>query len=159
MVAASTIRIVPKNADARVAPGLLQRLSDLKGFAIAGPVPDFRGWKVELPDRHAVGKVDDLMIDTTSLAPRYLEVKADHRALGTDEDEWVMVPVQRASIDDQEKRVSIEGLPATGFAKWPRFPRGVPSPAQEQQLSDYFGVDIMRDVIQDELPPNTRPVI
>jgi len=139
MMTADEIRVVPKSDDAKTVPGLLRHFSELKGFKVADPAPDIDGWKVELPNERKVGTVDDLIIDTTDLSVRYLEVKADHEALGTDDDEWVLIPVRRARIDDGEHRVIVDGLPAVGIAGAPRFTRGVPTKAQEQQLQEYFG--------------------
>ena len=159
MLTADRIRIVPKTADAAVARGLLEHLIDLKGYVIADPAPDIRGWKVELPDQRAVGTLDDLIVDTTDLSVRYVEVKVDHRVLGTTDDEWVLVPVQRAQIDDREHHVIIDRLPATGLAAAPRFSRGVPTKSQEQQIQEYFGIDIMGELIRNELPANDEPII
>jgi hypothetical protein len=150
MMNAEEIRIVPKNDDATVAPGLLRHLSEMRGFMIADPAPDIRGWKVELPDRCKVGSVSDLIVDTTDRSVRYLEVKADRHVLGTDDDEWMLIPVRPARIDDKEETVIVDRLPATGLAGAPRFTRGVPTKAQEQQLQEYYGPDVVGDIIQDE---------
>lgn len=159
MLTADQIRIVPKTADATVARGQLEHLTDLKGYMIADPAPDIRGWEVELPDRRTVGTLNDLIVDTNDLSVRYLEVKVDHRVLGTEDDEWVLVPVQRGRIDDREQHVTIDRLPATGLAAAPRFSRGVPTKPQEQQIQEYFGIDIMAELIRDESPSNERPTI
>src|SRR5579872_5739745 len=126
-----------------VAPGLLEHLSNLKGYKIEDPAPDIRGWEVDLADRRKVGSVDDLIVDTQDLSVRYLEAKARHEVLGTDDDEWVLLPVQRARIDDQNKKVIIDRLPETGLGEAPRFARGVPNKSQEQQIQAYYGVDVM----------------
>ena len=160
MMAADKIRIVPKTDDATVAPGSLEHLSDLKHFMINDPAPDIRGWDVELPDRRTVGTLEDLIVDTTDLSVRYVEVKAYHDVLGTDDDESLLVPVQRAQIDDREQRVIIDRLPAAGLAAAPRFARGAPNKSQEQQIQDFFGVDILGELIRDELPGGgDQPII
>lgn len=160
MLAASKIRVMPKTNDASAPPGSLEHLSDLKHFMISDPAPDIRGWTVEFPDRRKVGTVDDLMVDTTDLSVRYVETNVDHRLLGTDDDESLLVPVQLARVDDKAERVIIDRLPTTGLAAAPRFARGVPTKAQEQQLQEYFGIDIMSELIRDELPASRdEPVI
>jgi len=43
---------------------------------IAEPDPDIRGWKVVLTDGQPVGKVDDVIVDTSDMTVRYLEVSS-----------------------------------------------------------------------------------
>jgi hypothetical protein len=160
MMAADKVRIIPKTSDATAAPGKLEHLKDLKGFMISDPAPDIRGWVVVLPDRRTVGTVDDLVVDTSDRSLRYVEVKAYHDVIGTEDDEWVLVPARTASIDDRGQRVIIERLPVDGFAAAPRFARGVPNKSQEQQIHDSFGVDILGEIIRDELPSGgDQPII
>jgi sporulation protein YlmC with PRC-barrel domain len=147
---ADEIRVVPKNDDATVAPGLLRHLSEMNGFMIADPAPDIRGWKVELSDGRKVGSVSDLVVDTTDRRVRYLEVKADHHVLGTDDDEWMLIPVRPARIDEKAQAVVVDRLPATALAGAPRFTRGALTKAQEQQLQDYYGADVIGDIIEDQ---------
>ncbi len=160
MIDADKIRVMPKTDDAAVAPGLLEHMSDLKHFMIAHGTPDVRGWEVELPDRLTVGVVTDLIVDTTDLSARYLEIKTYHDVLGADDDQWVLVPTQCARINDREQRVVIDRLPATGLAAAPRFARRPPTKLQEQQIQEYFGVDIMAELIRDELPAGgDQPIV
>ncbi|HEU4565852.1 MAG TPA: PRC-barrel domain-containing protein [Gemmatimonadaceae bacterium] len=135
---ADEIRIVPKYDDAAVAPGMLAPLSDLRGFMIADPAPDVRGWKVVLRDGGKVGKVDDLLVDTTRMVVRYLEVKVDRHVILSDEDTWVLVPVEAARFDRRDHVVVLHTLPAAGLAAAPRYQRGVPTPEQERAIRDYY---------------------
>lgn len=105
------IEIVPKHDDARVEPGQLLHLDDMHGFMVADPVPDVRGWDVTLLDGRRVGSVDDLIVDTTDMTARYVEVKVDHEVLGTDEEGWVLIPVEAVRIDDAAGTVQVERLP------------------------------------------------
>jgi photosynthetic reaction center H subunit len=136
---ADAIRVVPKDDNATAPPGELEHLSDLRGFAIADPEPDIRGWSVALADGKKVGKVDDLVIDTDSLAVRYIEVHVDAKALGADDDRWLLVPVGAARLDDQHTMVVVDRLPRTGLVGAPRFETGVPTSEQERQLAEYYG--------------------
>jgi hypothetical protein len=134
------IKVVPKKDDAAPPPsGELAPLSSLKDYMIADPLPDIRGWMVTLPDGWKVGKVDDLLVDTDALAVRYIEVKVDHHALGTDEDTWMLVPIGAARVDDENDVIIVDRLPKAGLAEAPRFARGLPSREQERALSDYYG--------------------
>jgi sporulation protein YlmC with PRC-barrel domain len=132
------MRVVPKRDDAGVAPGMLAHLSDLHDFMIADPDPDIRGWKVVLPDNRRVGKVDDLIVDTTDMVVKYLEVKVDAEVLASDEDTWVLVPIGAARVDERDDVVVVDRLPAAGLAGAPRFERGAPTPEQEEALRDYY---------------------
>lgn len=136
------IRILPKRDDATVAPGMLAHLDQLDGFVIADPAPDVRGWKVVLPDGREVGTVDDLVVDTTELCARYLEVKIDRDVILADRDRWVLVPIAAARIDSARDVVTIERFPATGLADAARPQRDVPTPADERAACAYFEVEV-----------------
>jgi sporulation protein YlmC with PRC-barrel domain len=139
MRSADELRVVPKSDDATVAPGMLAHLSGLQGFMIADPDPDIRGWKVVLPDGRRVGKVDDVLVDTSDLKVRYLEVKVDHDAIRTDEDTWVLVPVGAARLDEKDDVVVIDRLPKAGLGGAPRKERGrAPTAAHEREVRDYY---------------------
>jgi sporulation protein YlmC with PRC-barrel domain len=133
------IQVVPKRDDATVEPDALEHLSDMKDFMIADPDPDIRGWKVVLPDGTKVGKVDDLIVDTSTMTVRYLEVKLDHHVLGTDEDTWRLVPVGTARVDDKEHVVVLDRLPVAGLAGAPKHARGIPTREQQRELDEYYG--------------------
>lgn len=139
------MRIVPKNDDASVAPGLLLHLKDMKGFMIADPDSDIRGWEVALRDGRRVGVVDDLIVDTTQLEVRYIEVKVDRHVIAADEDIWVLVPASAARIHEKEDRVVIDSLPLAGLAGAPRSSRKPPTPDEERAVRDYFAPRMRRE--------------
>jgi sporulation protein YlmC with PRC-barrel domain len=132
------IRIVPKDDDASVLPGMLLHLSDIKGFMVADSVPDFRGWEVVLRDGRRVGTVDDLIVDTTALDVKYLEVKVDREVMAASEDTWVLVPATAAHIREKDDRVVVDWLPVAGIAGAPRSSRESPTHADERAIQDYF---------------------
>jgi sporulation protein YlmC with PRC-barrel domain len=135
------IPVVPTDDDAGVAPGLLMHLSDMRGFTLPDPLPDIRGWKVVLPDGRHAGTVEDLIVDTDGLVVKYLEVKVDHDFLGTDDDNWMLVPIGAARLDDDEERVIVDRLPVRGLENAPRQYAGHPVPTRDQEraVRDYFG--------------------
>ena len=132
------IRIVPRNDDASVLPGMLLHLSDMKGFVVADPVPDFRGWEVLLPDGRRVGAVEDVIVDTTELEVKYVEVKVDHDVIAASEDTWVLVQASAAHIRNNDDRVVIDWLPIAGIAGAPRSSRRLPTHEDERATQDYF---------------------
>jgi sporulation protein YlmC with PRC-barrel domain len=143
---ADKLQVVPKTDEpAAVAPGLLARLSDLKDYMIADPYPDFRGWKVELPDGRRVGKVSDLIVDTNEMVVKYMEVKVDDDVLvprdpftAATGEVYVLVPVGAARLADDEDAIIVDRLPKAGIENAPRFERGAPTPEQERQIRDYY---------------------
>jgi sporulation protein YlmC with PRC-barrel domain len=132
------IRIVPRNDDASVLPGMLLHLSDMKGFVVADPVPDFRGWEVLLRDGRRVGTVEDVIVDTTELEVMYVEVKVDRDVIAASEDTWVLVPASAAHIRDKDDRVVIDWLPIAGIAGAPRSSRRLPTHEDERAIQAYF---------------------
>jgi sporulation protein YlmC with PRC-barrel domain len=134
------LQIVPKRDDARaVAPGLLAHLRDLEDdYMIADPVPDFRSWPVTLPDGRRVGTVDDIVLDTSTMMGKYVEVKVDHDVLLSDEDRWVLIPVESVRVEDDESRVVIDHLPVGGLAGAPRQEDRLPTVEEQRAILAYF---------------------
>ena len=107
-----TIRLFPKDDDATVEPGELAHLSALTDYQIEDPAPDIRGWTVKLRDGQTVGKVDDLVVDTDNLVVRYFEMKVGREFRRGDDEEWVLVPINVAHLDDADDVVMIHRLPS-----------------------------------------------
>jgi len=108
-----TIHLFPKDDDANVEPGELAHLSGLRDYQIEDPAPDIRGWTVKLRDGQTVGKVDDLVVDTDNLVVKYLEMKVAREFRRGDEEEWMLVPISVAHLDDADDVVMIPRLPET----------------------------------------------
>ncbi|HYG63421.1 MAG TPA: PRC-barrel domain-containing protein [Thermoanaerobaculia bacterium] len=65
------------DAHAHPTAGNLARLRDLRDLEVADDQPDVRGWPVHTSDGHRVGEVHDLLVDTSALRVRYLDVEID----------------------------------------------------------------------------------
>jgi photosynthetic reaction center H subunit len=89
----------------------LARLDELDGYKVADYDEDIRGWDVFTPDGKKIGKVEELVVDTSVLKARYLEVKVDKDVLGAKDDRWVLVPVGAARLNDDDNEVVIERIP------------------------------------------------
>lgn len=63
---------------AQIAP-----LKELKDYKVAKEDPDVRGWNVIGRDGRMVGKVHDLLVDTSAMRVRYLDVELDHDLLAS----------------------------------------------------------------------------
>lgn len=59
------------------AAGQLVHFDDLDDFKIADGEPDIRGWDVRGTDGEKIGKVEDLLVDTSAMKVRYIEVRLD----------------------------------------------------------------------------------
>ena len=139
----NTIRIAPKRDDApAVATRLLVHLGELdEDYTILDPVPDFRNWALTLADGRRVGKVDDLIIDTSTMTAKYLEVHVARDVhLGHDE-RWILIPVEAVRVDSDETHVVIDHLPSSGLNGAPRLRGLVPTTDEQRVIHAYFELE------------------
>jgi photosynthetic reaction center H subunit len=133
------IRLLPKDDDAGVEPGALVHYSNLRDYFIADPDPDIRGWKVVLPDGRRVGTVEDLVVDSTNLIVKYLELKVDKAFLVDDYEKWMLVPIRSIRLDRAAETVTIDRLPTGGLANAPGSARRrLPTPEQERVILEFY---------------------
>jgi sporulation protein YlmC with PRC-barrel domain len=135
-----TIRILPKRDDApAVASGLLVHLGDLdEDYVIADPTPDFRDWPLSLADGRRVGKVDDLIIDTSTMSAEYLEVHVARDVHLGHNERWILIPVEAVRIDTHETHIVIDHLPSRGLNGAPRQRGRVPTTEEQRVIHAYF---------------------
>jgi sporulation protein YlmC with PRC-barrel domain len=147
------MRIVPRTDDVHVASGMLAHMKDLRGFMIADASSDIRGLRVTRRDGRLLGTVEDLIVETTELEVRYLEVRVDHDVARSAEDIRVLVPARAARIDAMRSSVVIDYLPVGGLAGAPCSSRTAPNPQEERAARDYFapGVRTRRSDDEDTL--------
>jgi uncharacterized protein (TIGR02271 family) len=84
----------------------LQRLSDADDWEISEGYPDIRGWDVMDAEGNRIGRVDDLLVDTSAERVRAIEVAREGGAGET------RYPITPAHIDERQRRVIVSG---TGF--------------------------------------------
>ncbi len=87
--------------------GNLRRFSDMSGVDIAEGDPDVRGWEVVTPDGQELGEVEDLVVDTTAMKVRSLEVSLDRDAFGIDGERHVLLPIETAQLDRDDDKVIV----------------------------------------------------
>lgn len=88
----------------------LMPLSRMDDFKVAEHDEDVRGWKVVARDGDTIGKVDDLLIDTTARRVRYLGVDLDRGLLsGRSHSGHVLIPIENVRLD-RHKRVLLDSL-------------------------------------------------
>jgi uncharacterized protein (TIGR02271 family) len=104
----------------------LRRLSDLSDYDVADGRPDVRRWTIQDVEGRALGKVDDLVVDTGTMTVRYLELELDRKALElhTDHDKHVIVPVEQAHLDRDHKAIYVSGLTRAAAEALPEFTGG-----------------------------------
>jgi photosynthetic reaction center H subunit len=90
----------------------LARLDELDGYKVADHDEDIRGWDVFTPDGRKVGKVEEIIVDTSVLKARYMEVKLQKEVVGEDDDRWALIPVGIARLSD-DKEVVIDRVPTS----------------------------------------------
>jgi uncharacterized protein (TIGR02271 family) len=101
-------RGVGGTAGGRVVP-----LSQLDDYEIAEGYPDIRGWEVKEGSGKKVGDVHELLIDTTELRVRYLDVELDREFAGARGDRHILIPVGSVTLDDRNDDVVLQGIGAS----------------------------------------------
>jgi sporulation protein YlmC with PRC-barrel domain len=128
------------------AEGRLVRLGELKDFQVAEGNYDIRGWHVRTPDGKDVGRVEDLIVDPAERRARYIEVKVDRKALDTDNDRHVLVPIGAVRLKEDGKSVLLEKLPVQGLAGVPEYKGGPITSDYEASLRNYYGATAVNDL-------------
>jgi photosynthetic reaction center H subunit len=96
-------------------------LDELDDFDVAEGDPDVRGWDVIAADGRKIGEVDDLLVDTTAMKVRYLDVEADDELMEADDDRHFLIPIGYARLDRDNDHVVVDGLQASEVASLPPY--------------------------------------
>jgi uncharacterized protein (TIGR02271 family) len=104
-------------------------LNSLDGWKVADGEPDIRGWEVVSSDGHRIGKVDDLLVDTTANKVRYVDVDL------TDDQRHVTVPVGYARLDRDDNRVMMDSLGTEQLRGLPAYEHGRVTRDYEDQVA------------------------
>ncbi|HEY8470308.1 MAG TPA: PRC-barrel domain-containing protein [Longimicrobiales bacterium] len=107
--------------------GRLAMLSELDDFDVADEDPDPRNWEVIASDRRAIGEVKDLVVDTSAMKVRYLDVDVNEEALGAAElrDRHILIPIGYARLDEDSDQVVVDAISSREVASLPPF-EGLP---------------------------------
>lgn len=82
----------------------LMPLNRLDDFKVADGYQDVRGWSVVGHDGEKIGKVDDLLVDTSARQVRYLGVDLDSSLLsGRSHSGNVLIPIENVQLDRKDK--------------------------------------------------------
>lgn len=100
----------------------LASLDELDDFKVADEDPDPRGWDIFAEDGRRIGEVDELIVDTSAMKVRYLDCDLDEAELGIeDRERHVLIPLDNARLDENAKRVTVEGITSEDVAMLPPF--------------------------------------
>lgn len=107
----------------------LGRLNDLDEYKVADGYPDIRGWDVRTTDGQNVGKVGDLIVDTSAMRVRYLDVEID-RSVGQaakdavtpgDQHRHTLLPIGNVQLDEKGDHVMVDGYTLEQIGGLPRY--------------------------------------
>ncbi len=114
-------------------------LNSLDGWKVADGEPDIRGWEVVASDGQRVGKVDELLVDTTANKVRYVDVDL------TDDNRHVTIPVGYARLDRDDNRVMVDNLGTEQLRALPAYEHGPVTRDYEEQVARAVRTDYTAD--------------
>ncbi|MEO8216468.1 MAG: PRC-barrel domain-containing protein [Acidobacteriota bacterium] len=114
-------------------------LSEMSDFRISKGEPDIRGWDVVTSDNKRIGEVHELIIDTSAMKVRYLDIEVDPKILGIKKSSHVLVPIAGANLDDDDNRVYITRLASTDIVSIPAYDHRPIIRDYESHLLGLFG--------------------
>lgn len=89
-------------------------------YQVAEDDPDVRGWDVITNAGEKIGEVDELIVDTSAMKVRYLDVEIDNNLLDTDE-RHILIPIGSASLDRDKHHVKVTYLEKASLANYPAY--------------------------------------
>jgi uncharacterized protein (TIGR02271 family) len=101
-------------------PENLRPLHELDDHTVSDESPDVRGWPVVL-NGESIGKVDDLIVDTSAMKARYMAVGLDKKIFNLREDRHVLIPVSSAHVDHDDSNVLVSGITLEKVAQLPGY--------------------------------------
>lgn len=130
------------SADAAMASGgALRPLSELD-WKVTESDPDVRGWTVQASDGSELGRVKELLVDTTARRVRYLDVARTDGA-------HVRVPVEQMTADHGRRVVVVQGIDGAA-------PRTAPADSAHVKVTDD---EIRIPIVEEQLVVEKRPVV
>ena len=99
-------------------------LGQLDDFKVAEGDPDVRGWEVLASDGRKIGEVDELLVDTSAMKVRYLDVDVDGEMVAGGTDRHVLIPIGYARLDQDSDRVMVDALASSDLGGMPSYNQG-----------------------------------
>ena len=113
-------------------------LGQLDDFKVAEGDPDVRGWEVMASDGRKIGEVDELLVDTSAMKVRYLDVDVDDGVIGDGLDRHVLIPIGYARLEQERDRVMVDGLASVDLSALPSYDQGPLTRDFESSVRDSF---------------------
>jgi sporulation protein YlmC with PRC-barrel domain len=124
----------------------LQFLRDTREFRIPKDEVDIRGYDVLSSDARKVGEVHDLVVDTRALTVRYAQIEVDREYLGPKNNNYVLVPIDTARIQEREKNLFLPDLTAAQIASMQSYDGEALTPDYEETIRGRVGQESARPV-------------
>jgi photosynthetic reaction center H subunit len=99
----------------------LCRLGEMSDYEVADEDPDIRGWDVLGENGEKIGTVEELIVDTTSMKVRYLDIDLDDSIIEGNEERHVLIPIGAAKLDDDDDNVFVQGLDRKVVNRFPAY--------------------------------------
>ncbi len=96
-------------------------LDQLPDFEIAEGDPDVRGWAVVCSDGREIGEVDDVLVDTSPMKVRYLDVALVDELLAEGEARHILVPIEYARLDETDDQIFVDRLSSDRLPEVPSY--------------------------------------
>lgn len=123
----------------------LYYLHELTDYKVADDYCDVRGWKVKDANDRIIGTVDNLLVDKRDKRVVYIDVEVDksiiendyetfnasaaegvHGFVNKEGDDHLIIPVEMAVLDEDNKIVTTNEIDHQTFASTRRFSKGTP---------------------------------
>ncbi len=99
----------------------LCRLGDMSDYEVADEDPDIRGWDVLGENGEKIGTVEELIVDTSTMKVRYLDIDLDDSVIEGNEERHVLIPIGAAKLDDDDDNVFVQGLDRRVVNRFPAY--------------------------------------
>jgi len=99
----------------------LKRFSDLDDVEVSDDDPDVRGWDVVTSDGRNLGEVKDLLVDTSTMKVRGLEVEIEGKRFNWDDNRRVVIPVESLAVNEGHEKIVVNQLADPDIARLPRY--------------------------------------
>lgn len=114
---------------------VLHRMKKVENdYKVASDDPDVRGWDVLDSTGTKLGEVDELIVDTSAMKVRYLEVEVDDNLSDADDDHHILLPIGSATLDSENKNVVISTFNNSSLVNYPAYRGETISRDYEHQL-------------------------
>lgn len=113
-------------------------LGQLDDYKVAEGDPDVRGWEVMASDGRKIGEVDELLVDTSAMKVRYLDVDVEDGVIGDGVDRHVLIPIGYARLEQERDCVMVDGLASADLQGLPAYDQGPLTRDFESSVRDSF---------------------